>query len=190
MNNNRQPLIEVIPAKASHVRTIAKRMRKSDADEVMAASGKSPGAALVYTLRKSTKAWTALVDGRPEVMFGVVDISILAGVGAPWLLGTDAVEKHYVAFLRQSVWFRSQLLSDYSVLKNFVDVRNKASIRWLKWLGFSFHDPFEYRGYTFRLFELRSDDVRYCNGTDTRVNAARRGGTSSVGEGPFASERV
>lgn len=131
-------------------------MRQADRDEVLAASGRSPADALIFSLRKSSHAWTAMIDGVPEVMFGVGDLNVLAGVGAPWLLGTDAVERHYVAFLRCSVGFRDQLLRRYSTLRNFVDARNRASIRWLRWLGFTLSDPVTLRGHEFRLFELRS----------------------------------
>lgn len=155
----RQPEIVVVQARPAHVRSIAKRMRQADRDEVFAASGRSPGAALAYSLRKSSHAWTALIDGRPEVMFGVGDLNVLARVGAPWLLGTDAVERHYVTFLRRSVDFRQQLSRRYTLLTNFVDERNHMSIRWLKWLGFSFTGSIEVGGHPFRLFELRSDDV-------------------------------
>lgn len=134
-------------------------MRPADRDEVFAASGKTPVKALTYSMRKSSHAWTAIIDGRPEVMFGVGDINVLAGVGAPWLLGTDAVEAHYIAFLRRSVDFRDQLLRRYPVMRNFVDDRNKASKRWLKWLGASFSDPVEVGGHPFRLFEMRLADV-------------------------------
>ncbi|QND53460.1 DUF2833 domain-containing protein [Phyllobacterium sp. 628] len=151
--------IQIVPARASHVRTVARRMRKADRDEVSAASGRLPADALIYSLRKSSVAWTALIDGVPELMFGVGDLNVLAGVGAPWLLGTDAVEKNYVAFLRGSVDWRDQLLRRYPVMRNFVDVRNQASIRWLRWLGFKLFDPVELRGHEFCLFELRSDNV-------------------------------
>lgn len=151
--------IRIVPARAAHVRPIARRMRKADADEVRASSGRSPAGALIYSLRKSSHAWTALVDGEPVVMFGVGDLNILAGVAAPWLLGTDAVERHYVAFLRNSVDFRDQLLRRYPVMRNFVDDRNRASKRWLLWLGAVLSDPVEINGHAFRLFELRSADV-------------------------------
>lgn len=151
--------IQIVPARMRHVLHIAKRMRQADRDEVWAAARKSPAEALIYSLRKSTIAWTAIVDGRPEVMWGAGDINVLTGVGAPWLLGTDAIEKHTVAFLRRSVDFREQLLSRYSILRNFVDDRNVVAIRWLKWLGFELLDPVEMNGHAFRLFELRSGDV-------------------------------
>lgn len=151
--------IQIVAARPSHIRTIARRMRQADRDEVFAASGRSPGAALAYSLRKSSVAWTAIVDGRPEVMFGVGDINILGGVGAPWLLGTEAVETHSRDFLRMSRDFKDQLLKRYSILRNFVDDRNTVSIRWLRWLGFTLLEPVEMRGHQFRLFELRSADV-------------------------------
>lgn len=151
--------IQVVRAAPAHIRSIARRMRVADRDEIAAASGKSPVQALTYSLRKSSLAYTALIDGRPEVMFGVGDLNILAGVGAPWLLGTDEVERHYVAFLRGSVEWRDQLLRRYSILRNFVDDRNTVSIRWLEWLGFRLLDPVDMGGHQFRLFELRNANV-------------------------------
>jgi hypothetical protein len=151
--------IRIVPASPAHIRTIAKRMREADRIEVWASSRKTPGEALVWSLRKSTFAWTALIDGRPEVMFGVGDLNVLGGVGAPWLLGTDAVETHFVSFLRLSVEFRRQLLRRYSVLRNFVHDGNRASIRWLRWLGFTLSDPVTIGDQAFRMFELRAGDV-------------------------------
>lgn len=149
--------VQIIPARPEHIEPIARRMRQADRDEVFAASGKTATEALEYSLEKSAHSWTAIVDGVPEAMFGVGDLNILAGVGAPWLLGTDAVEENVKLFLRLSRDFKAQLLSRYPVLRNFVDDRNTASVRWLRWLGASMSDPVDIRGYQFRLFELRAE---------------------------------
>lgn len=93
------------------------------------------------------------------MMFGVGDINVLAGVGAPWLLGTDAVDLNFRRFLRGSIDWRNQLLARYAIMRNLVDDRNVVSKRWLQWLGFRLLDPIELRGHTFRLFELRAGDV-------------------------------
>lgn len=151
--------IRVVPARLSHARSIARRLRKADLDEVVASSKKSPFEALKFSMEKSAEAWTMIVNGRPEVMFGVGDLNILAGVGAPWLLGTDAFERHYVAILRGSVKWTRQLFSRYSVLRNFVDARNSASLRYLRWLGFRILEPVMIGDHEFHLFELRSADV-------------------------------
>jgi len=134
-------------------------MRKADIDEVKASSGRSPSGALIYSLRKSDKAWTVMIDGVPEAMFGVGYINVLAGVGAPWMLGTDEIERNAMGFLRRSVVCRSQLLERYPVLTNFVDERNTMSLRWLEWLGFKLSNSIEYRGYRFRSFEMRQGNV-------------------------------
>ena len=177
--------IDIVPARAGHVRTIARRMRKADRDEVAAASGKSPAEALIYSLRKSSQAWTCIIAGKPEMMFGVGDLNVLAGIGAPWLLGTDAVERHYLAFLRGSVSWRDQLLRRYPIMRNFVDDRNKVSMRWLQWLGFTLSDPVVVGGHTFRIFELRSSNVRTYDGSDDRIDAVGRGrhGAARAGGG-------
>lgn len=151
------PRIEIIPAAMDHVAPIAERMRPADVAEVLASSGKSPHEALMFSLTGSAQAWTAALDGQPEVMFGVADLNILTGLGAPWLLGTDAVERNYRQFLRRSLSWREQLSERYSVLRNFVDDRNEVSKRWLSWMGFTLFDPIPVgvNGEMFRMFELR-----------------------------------
>ncbi|OWV78128.1 hypothetical protein ATY78_13110 [Rhizobium sp. R635] len=151
--------IRVVPVRALDVREVARRMRRADREEVWKASGMTPAQALTYSLRKSSAAWTVFIDGRAEAIFGVGAINILAGVGAPWLLGTDAIERHAAGFLRGSVEWRDQLLRHYPILRNFVDVDNSVSLRWLRWLGFSIFDPISLRGHEFRPFELRSSHV-------------------------------
>lgn len=149
--------LQIVEAVDDHIATIAERMRQADRDEVMASGGKAPAEALSGSLAKSSQAWTALVNGRPEVMFGVGDLNILTRTGCPWLLGTDAVGEHYRLFLRQSVMWREQLLGRYEVLRNAVDDRNEVSKRWLRWMGFTLYEPMPLgvNGEPFRLFEMR-----------------------------------
>lgn len=146
--------IAIVPARPGHIGEIARRMRRADREEVFAASGRSPISALSFSYRHSSLTWTALFDGRPEVMWGVGDINILTGIGAPWLLGTDAVEENFRAFLRISRDWPAQLLSRYRLLRNVVDARNAVSLRWLEWLGFRLFEPVEINGHPFRLFEM------------------------------------
>lgn len=152
-------VIKIVPARASHIRRIAAVMRQADRDEVMAATGRDVLPVLFASYKRSSICMVALVDGQPEVIFGAGDLSILTGLGAPWLLGSDAIERHRVEFLRASVHWRGQLLKRYSVLRNVVHCRNKVAIRWLRWLGFTFSEPFQHRGHDFMMFELRARDV-------------------------------
>ena len=149
--------LSIIPAIPEHIAPIAIHMRQADRDEVAAFAGKSPYEALEFSLGRATIARTVLIDGQPSGMFGVGDLNILARSGAPWLLGTDDLALAPVAFLRASLDWQRQLFERYDVLRNLVDDRNSASIRWLKWLGFNLSEPVLVgpAGSPFRLFELR-----------------------------------
>lgn len=151
------PDIAIIPAGTDHIASIAARMREADRIEVMASSGSSPHHALMNSLEYSDRAFTALVDGRPEVMFGVASLNVLTATGAPWLLGTDAVVAHQRQFLRRSLCWKEKLFEGYETLMNFVHDDNVVSKRWLTWMGFKLHEPFTMgrRGEAFRLFDMR-----------------------------------
>lgn len=150
--------IQIVPSRASHLRRLAAVMRQADKDEVMAASGRSPLWCLMQSYRKSAICMTVLIDGEPEMIFGAGDLSVLTGLGAPWLLASDRAVSCRAEFLRGSIRWRDQLLQRYSVLRNIVDCRNKAAIRWLRWLGFRFSEPFRHRDHDFMMFELRAGE--------------------------------
>lgn len=150
--------VRIVSAKPEHIDIIAPRMREADRLEIQAASGKTPREALEFSIGRSDIAHTVLFGDEPAAMFGVGYVNIINGIGAPWLLGTDAVERNYRHFLRGSRWWRDRMLERYAVLTNLVDDRNTVSKRWLSWLGFSLSDPiiFGVEERPFRKFELRS----------------------------------
>lgn len=151
---------EIRPARPEDIDYIAAHMRKADREEVLASHDQSPHEALAYSLQRSDWACTGLADGVPGVMWGVGTVNILCGIGAPWLLGTDAVGDHYRQFLRHSVEWKLRMLREYNILRNVVDDRNVVSKRWLRWLGFSLGEPFRIGkdGLRFRQFEMRADN--------------------------------
>lgn len=148
----------VVTARPIHIRHIARHMRPADRDEVAASHGLAPFSALKLSLHRSKRAWTIMSpEDVPIGMFGVGDANILAGVGSPWLLGTDELPRHAMIFLRNCPYWVGQLLEGYTVLRNCVDDRNKLSMRWLKWLGFTIGEPVAFKGHLFRMFELRAE---------------------------------
>lgn len=146
--------VEIVPARGKHCRSIGRRMRPADVEECRIVAGFKPIEALRRSMGNS-RAFTALMDGRPEVMFGTSDINVLNGVGSVWLLGTDAVERHPRVFLEKSAEWSRKLFTRYSVLRNVVPESNTASMRWLKWLGAEFSRRIDIGGRPFWLFELR-----------------------------------
>ncbi len=157
----RAPGFCILPASEAHAVAMAPHLRLADAAEVYATSGRTAEAALLAALRRSTQAWTCLVDGEPGCMWGVGPLSLVAGRGCPWLLGTVAIEQHPMTFLRQSRAYLRQMLHTYSRLENHVDARNTVSIRWLRWLGFTIEPPAPY-GFLqlpFHRFHMERADV-------------------------------
>lgn len=139
---------------------VAVAMRKEDRDEVMAACGKDPVSAMTDALRVSTSAWVGFYDERPVCVFGVAPLNMIAGVGTPWLLGTDELAERPAAFLRRCRPYVGAMLRVYPKLVNHVDDRNEASKRWLGWLGFKMGDPAPY-GVAGRLFRPFSIEVSH-----------------------------
>jgi len=116
--------------------------------------GHSPKWALRRGLMQSEHAWTALVDGQPEAMFGVVVESALTGEAIPWFLGTDEVYRHGRELLMWGPGMLSRLGDSRRRLRNLVSAGNGQAIRLLKRWGFTvFPETVEIRGMAFRHFE-------------------------------------
>lgn len=129
-------MIEVVPAKPSHVNTIANRMRSIDRYEC-GVFGHSPKSALRQGLMSAAMAFTVLIDGRPEAMFGVTTISLFDSTGRPWLLMTDEGGKSRRALVRLGRLYTEGMQRHYSLLHNWVSAENDVTIRWLARLGYA-----------------------------------------------------
>lgn len=149
---------QIIPANQAHVEAMLPFVRQADRDEVLASAGKPIESLLGECVRTSVSAWVGLVDGEPICLFGLASPSLLSDTGIPWMIGTDGIDQYSKAFLRRSLWVVAMWRSDYPVLRNWVDVRNKTAIRWLRWLGFTLNEPEPYgvAGLPFHPFEMRN----------------------------------
>lgn len=128
-------MIEIVPARLTHVGPIANRMREIDQLECRI-YGHSPRDALRLGLMGATVAWTALIDGRPEAMFGASTLSLLDGSGRPWMLMTGEAVKQHRALVRLGRIYTDALHRHYATLHNWVHADNDVAIRWLSRLGF------------------------------------------------------
>ncbi|MGA2937286.1 MAG: hypothetical protein ABSF52_09340 [Syntrophobacteraceae bacterium] len=148
----------VVPAHSDHLFWLANNMSQADREEVAAAVGMGPYRALKDSLERSAVAWTGLMNDEPVCMWGVTPLDILGGIGSPWLLGTDQVQKYGFTFLRECKRRLPAMLELFPVLANYVDARHGRAIRWLKWLGFKFDPepaPYGIWNMPFFRFEMR-----------------------------------
>lgn len=154
-------LVEVVPAEAEHIVAIADRLRPADVAELWAASHSEPLDALVRAVRVSSEAWAGVVDGETICLFGVAPVSVLGGLGSPWMLGTSGVDRNAMMFLRRCRAVVSGWRTVYPTLENVVDERNRAAHRWLRWLGFTLEAPRPYGPdkMLFRPFHMKPEDA-------------------------------
>lgn len=154
-------IVDIVLATAEHAAIIAANPREADEAEVRASCGLSVGWALRYGLRKSSKVWTAVMDGEPVCMFGVTLTSAITGTGSVWCLGSKAMDRKDVRreFIKHSPHVLEAVQARYpGTLFNYVDVRNNTAIRWLEWMGFTVMDPrpLGRNGELFRPFYIRA----------------------------------
>jgi len=147
---------EVASATHDHAKVLATNMRQADVEEAWDAYHLSPLVALQMSMAASRDTKVGLADGEIVCMFGVGRLSELSCDGRPWLVGSDALPKHARAFLRRNKAYISSIKTEFYALENYVSVKNKVAIRWLKWLGFTVHSPEKYgvEGLMFRRFDM------------------------------------
>lgn len=118
--------------------------RQADRDECDAMLG--PGrfeAALRASVDASVLLWTFEVHGKAAAIFGVCPISLLSGIGAPWLIGTYLVERAPGALVRLSRLYIPKMQAAFPLLCNVVDARNVKSVAYLRRLGFEFGEAIQ-----------------------------------------------
>jgi len=148
--------IEIVAGEAGHIVYLAQNMRQADKREVWASCRATPLEALEDSFTKSDETWVGLIDGKPFAMFGVGEVNLLAGIGAPWLLGTDEIEHHPMTVLRTSRRAMAYWQTRYRLLTNYVDGRNVVSQRWLQWAGFQLREQVMMGDVGFWRFEWRA----------------------------------
>ncbi len=151
-------MAEIRPLRPGDIEHVAARLREADRQELIAAEGRDrPTDALCRAVLMSSDYW-AFADHEPIAIFGAMPLSLLGGVGAPWLLGTDRLFRFPGALVREGRRYVQRMLAVYPHLVNYVDARNTRSVRWLGRIGFSLHPPAPYgaQGLPFHKFEMRA----------------------------------
>ena len=135
---------KVRKARHSDIEYIVNNIRESDKLEVWASDHLTPKEAMEASYKDSVIALTIEYDGKPIGMFGVVPYTLLGEIGTVWLLGTNEICNINKKLLKRSRDFIKILLNYYPRLENYVDSRNTASIKWLKFCGAKINPPEPY----------------------------------------------
>lgn len=107
---------------------------------------------------RSVLCWTGFVDGQLAAVFGCAPLSLVSGVGSPWMLGTPVLNAHSRVLVATVPGYIAIMLRAFPHLENYVHAKNTTSVRWLRGLGFTLHSPEPYGvlGEPFRKFEMKA----------------------------------
>ena len=117
-------------------------MRATDVREIIS-TGVPIREGVTHTWNTACEAYAGIVNGKLVTVFGVSRLNVLSDHVAPWNLSTEEIDKYQFAFARRNKAIVNEWRGKYRLMKNYVHVNNKLSIRWLKWLGFYLHHPVE-----------------------------------------------
>ncbi len=129
--------IEIVEATIDHALDLAPRLRQDDKWEIMCSCGLTSVNALTQAVQFSKLAWTALLDGRPEIMWGAAEFPPDHSMGIAWLLSSEEMYKIPGRFQKEAVIYLNKLFETFDTLFNYVAAVNIKSQRWLEVCGFT-----------------------------------------------------
>lgn len=133
-------MLSIRPATPEDCRHVAATLRLGDARECEM-FGVSALQAMETAMHVSIIGECILVDGEPAAVFGLHAPDILAGVGHPWLLTGDVIERRRIGYARTMRALVQRALDITPRLENVVDARYGRAVALLEWLGFSVEEP-------------------------------------------------
>ena len=128
--------VEIVQATVEHAKDLAPRLRRDDKWEVMCSSGLHSLDALTQSVQHSTMAWVALLDGRPEIMWGACRFPPDPSMGIVWLLSSEEMYRIPGRFVKESHIYVSKMFETFNTLFNYVYAGNMPSRKWLESMGF------------------------------------------------------
>ena len=135
----------VRPATIDDLNYLAPRLREADVEEIKAACGIEPWAALLLEYDLSEEKITMVGEqGEAVGIYGITPVTRLDAL--VWLHATEDLKNYPFQFLRRCRAEVNRLNQKYPVLWNFVDARNELHINWLRWCGFTFIKRHEEHG--------------------------------------------
>lgn len=137
---------------------LGQHLRESDAHEVRAYGHTDPVHACDRSVRHSVLCWSAFIDSELAAILGCAPISVVSGIGSPWMLGTPLLDAHSRVLVRNTPEYIAKMLKAFPHLVNYVHAENVTSQRWLRRLGFVMDAaaPFGALGEPFHRFEMRA----------------------------------
>lgn len=149
-----KPAAELVQVQEAHVLELLADIRPHDRQELQALNGGSEEHELRTAIANSERVRTCMCDGKVLAIFG--DIRYDDAVGLPWMISTNQITRYVRPFLAECRGVVDDMRTRHLILMNMSYAENTLANRWLKWLGFTFHDaiPFGKNGELFYPFTM------------------------------------
>lgn len=146
------------PTEPGDIGVLYANLRASDRAECEAYGAGDVLEGIRASAARSLLCWTGFVNGELAAIFGCAPLSLVSGVGSPWMLGTPVLNAHSRVLVATVPSYITIMLTAFPHLLNHVHAKNTTSVRWLRGLGFAVGAPEPYgaRGALFRKFEMKA----------------------------------
>ncbi len=141
---SKKNVIEIIETTKEHVEYLANNLRKLDEKELFYMRGKNAKEELRISVEYSIWTKSVLYNDECIAIFGFAKHNANDSKGVPWLLASDKLQKLSIRIARLCPFYINKMLEDAQYLENYILSEHTHSIKWLKWLGFSFDEPQEF----------------------------------------------
>lgn len=143
-NTYRISAVTAAADKVALTRELAENMREIDRKEIEGMGFSTFDGAKVSIYETSPVYIARTAEGK---LIGCWGLQYLMGREGTkyliWALGTDELDNYPKAFVKESKALIDRWLELYGELTNTVACFNTRSIKWLKWLGAEFSDPYK-----------------------------------------------
>lgn len=131
-------MMNIRPAHRADVDVI--KLRLADQRELSALTGRNPRTVLLWSYQMTPPDQRYAIDSVDGLaaLFGFAPHPQDSSMAFGWLVGSNLIKRHKVAFLRLTPEIVQMEDARYSMIANTVDTRNTDHIRWLKYAGFTF----------------------------------------------------
>ena len=125
------------PAQLSDATAIAGNLSAIQRKTIRATDPRDLRAIVEDNFRESTAAWCAVLDGQIVALWGVFPLSVLTGIGYPWLFASESFGRHRRAALLVGRAAAREMLRVFPRLVGTVDNDFHGAVIYAKHLGFA-----------------------------------------------------
>jgi hypothetical protein len=108
------------PTQPGDAAALAANLRPADLAECQAYGRGDIAAGVISSANRSMLCWTAFIDGELAAILGCAPISVVSGIGSPWMLGTPVLDRHSRVLVRETPEYIGKMLNAFPLLVNFV----------------------------------------------------------------------